>query len=922
MKRLLFVILMVPGLAFGGQMEILSPTNGAEVATLSSLHKEFLALDAAGREAWERDPEVRKRMKAAEPPKTEVRWRYIPSPGEKRPSRFALTVRRKSDGFAFDRRLVSGRTNRVALCGLEIGTDYRLRIAVFVPKKGEVDAAEIDFRTEAEAPRVLTVEGVNNVRDLGGWTVADGRRIRQGLVFRAQAFNDNASYRVKGTKEVKPKSEWTVGAVRGTPSSRRDCLLALGIRTELDFRRREDETWRMKGSPLGRSVDYVQIPSACYSEMKTAEAKASFAKAFRHLTKAENYPIVFHCIAGADRTGTFAYILGGLLGMSERDLDSDYHFTAFSGVLVPWPFIKDTDRLTMLKKVFARYAGKSLQERIRAYALDAGIKPEEIEAVRSILLDDGERQTRAGSAYRRFLRATTRERRNMMVDPLVRREMSEAGTPPAGVATNGTVRWQGLTGNMRDLGGWRGLENCRIRYGRLFRSACFGRQTPAAEAAVKALGIRTDLDLRAPGGNRLGCGTDYENRSAPAYREVFTDEGRKWFRSVFDLLLDEARYPIAFHCAKGADRTGSLAALVELLLGVDEDDVAKDWQLTAFFNPNPLFEDTRYDSFMDELGELPGATWREKAEAFARSCGITEAEIVRFREMLLEAPLVEVGLVSDTHITGEKSRSRGKGRDNLGCEDAFCWFAREGVDVVANVGDVTEGGNLEEVSIYRQIFERAFPKGLCRDGRRSVAHVSVWGNHDYFDASYMRKLDMSAERPTSIPANRERCERELNGEASAGESFVRQIHGVVFAGVSWNHEELGVETLREAARQAQGRPFFYLQHSPADSREFKAERAKHPNCIRLSGHSHIPIDDPRAMVLENNGMTVRGGSTSVLGHPENGCGVGRFGRGERHAAILRLWRDRVTIERRELVNDEPLGDEVTIQPKNREKKCE
>ena len=906
----LFAVLL-PCLAFGGQLEILSPTNGAEVATLSPLHKEFLVLDATGREAWERDPEVRKRMKAAEPPVMEVRWRYLPSPGEKRPGRFSLTVRRKSDGFAFDHRIVSGRTNRVALSGLEIGTDYRLRLAVFVPKKGEVDAAEIDFRTEADAPRVLTVKGVDNVRDLGGWTVADGRRIRQGLVFRAQAFNDNASYRVKGTKEVKPKSEWKAGVVRGTPSSRRDCLLTLGVRTELDFRRREDETWRMKDSPLGRSVDYVQIPSACYSEMKTAEAKASFARAFRHLTKAENYPIVFHCIAGADRTGTFAYILGGLLGMSERDLDADYHFTAFSGVLVPWPFIKGTDRLTMLKKVFAGYAGKSLQERIRAYALDAGIKPEEIEAVRTILLDAGGLEAKDEPVYRRFLRATTRERRNMMVNPSARREMSEARTPPAGAATNGTVRWPTLTGTMRDLGGWRGLENSRIRYGRLFRSACFGKQTPAAEAAVKALGIRTDLDLREPGGNRLGCGTDYENRSAPAYRAVFADKGRKWFRSVFDLLLDESRYPIAFHCAKGADRTGSLAALIELLVGVDEDDVAKDWQLTAFFNPNPLFEDTRYDSFISALDAFPGATWREKAEAFARSCGITDAEIVRLRGILLEKPAIEIGLVSDTHITGEKSRSRGKGRDNRGCEDAFLWFAEQGVDAIVNAGDVTEGGNLEEIGIYEGILDRAFPDRLNRDGKTPVAHFSVWGNHDCLDASYMKTMDMSDERPDSIPANPDVAKTRLDGVSFSGESFVREIHGTVFAGVNWKHEDLGPATVERAAAIAKGRPFFYVQHSPVKSAALRTALRTHRNCICLSGHNHMPIDDPRALVEKDGSVSVLCGSTSVLGHTET-HGVGRFGARERHCALVRVWSDRITFERRELFHDEPLGDEVSV----------
>ncbi len=37
-------------------------------------------------------------------------------------------------------------------------------------------------------PRVLELEGASNVRDLGGWPTADGRRVRFGRVFRSAAL--------------------------------------------------------------------------------------------------------------------------------------------------------------------------------------------------------------------------------------------------------------------------------------------------------------------------------------------------------------------------------------------------------------------------------------------------------------------------------------------------------------------------------------------------------------------------------------------------------------------------------------------------------------------------------------------------------------------------------------------------------------
>ena len=44
----------------------------------------------------------------------------------------------------------------------------------------------------AHADRILSWEGVDNARDLGGVKTLDGRRVRRGLVYRSLAFNVNA----------------------------------------------------------------------------------------------------------------------------------------------------------------------------------------------------------------------------------------------------------------------------------------------------------------------------------------------------------------------------------------------------------------------------------------------------------------------------------------------------------------------------------------------------------------------------------------------------------------------------------------------------------------------------------------------------------------------------------------------------------
>jgi protein tyrosine/serine phosphatase len=44
----------------------------------------------------------------------------------------------------------------------------------------------------------------------------------------------------------------------------------------------------------------------------------------------DNYPIFYHCRGGADRTGSYAFILGALYGMNFDDLILEYELTSLS----------------------------------------------------------------------------------------------------------------------------------------------------------------------------------------------------------------------------------------------------------------------------------------------------------------------------------------------------------------------------------------------------------------------------------------------------------------------------------------------------------------------------------------------------------------------------------------------------------------
>ena len=44
----------------------------------------------------------------------------------------------------------------------------------------------------------------------------------------------------------------------------------------------------------------------------------------------EDKPVYFHCSVGADRTGSIAFLIGALCGMSEDQLAKEFELTSFS----------------------------------------------------------------------------------------------------------------------------------------------------------------------------------------------------------------------------------------------------------------------------------------------------------------------------------------------------------------------------------------------------------------------------------------------------------------------------------------------------------------------------------------------------------------------------------------------------------------
>ncbi len=217
--------------------------------------------------------------------------------------------------------------------------------------------------------------------------------------------------------------------------------------------------------------------------------------------------------------------------------------------------------------------------------------------------------------------------------------------------------------NFRDIGGWRTADGQYVRQNRILRSAglrssarsegnmLFATKViPGAQRVTDAglttlrneFKIKTDLELRTPQETAamrttlLGPDVTWVNESFAAYDFIDSpSRGKEPFARIFRLFTDEANYPILMHCSGGRDRTGTLAFLLNGLLGVAEDDLCRDWEATIFSDSGTKFTSDRIVRLLDYLKTYPGNALQSRIEAYARNCGVTDDEIAAFRRLML-----------------------------------------------------------------------------------------------------------------------------------------------------------------------------------------------------------------------------------------------------------------------------------------------
>ena len=221
------------------------------------------------------------------------------------------------------------------------------------------------------------------------------------------------------------------------------------------------------------------------------------------------------------------------------------------------------------------------------------------------------------------------------------------------------------TQNVRDLGGWTGLNGKTVKYGKIIRGAALNDSSGAnmivtgnGRLALGELEIQAELNLGAiDNATSIAANCAYKKIGYTNYAIAITGETYRtqfkevleWIVSCLDGTLNvsglyQVQRNIYMHCQGGCDRTGTLSFQLLGLLGVSESDLAKEYELSSFSDvgfgrlrtTTKAVDTYDYVGMVEALKAYSGDTITDKFYNFAIACGISADTITSFRNLMLE----------------------------------------------------------------------------------------------------------------------------------------------------------------------------------------------------------------------------------------------------------------------------------------------
>ncbi len=542
------------------------------------------------------------------------------------------------------------------------------------------------------ALRHIAVEGAENIRDVGGLFTQRGEQVRWGLLYRS-------------------------GSLSEIEEDDFDRLAALNIKTICDFRTDTEVTQDPDQWPNLAQIRTVRLPIGNDSlDSKTVmkqinepdfdadrfmeKANREFVllhsdrfRAFMSLVlEKRNYPLLYHCSAGKDRTGIASALILSALGVERASIMQEYLLSNYYLHAVGEDKLQqaaifydiDQDKLRALMNVKANYIQAafstidSLYGGVDQYLCQQlGVCKAEVAQLKRQLLYPHHGAGRSAA--------------NRCQDTLGIELPEDCEAVPVSYLLTGAPNFRPIT---PPVGG-----SPTLKENALFRSDALHELTDQDVAYLEKLRVKTIVDFRydqeitddpdrpiASVTQRInpviGRGLEdvdqmmdeqtyanvrtwfiagefdkvdsvlqhYDIDMAQSRKEryaSFATDYTQEFGTFMKTLTEADNYPVVFHCQGGKDRTGFAAALLLKTVGFSEEDIVRDYLTTNLY----AYDQTREGMMHSPQSLLPSiGAHREQLEAameaidekygsFARylrqGLGLSEADVAAIKENVL-----------------------------------------------------------------------------------------------------------------------------------------------------------------------------------------------------------------------------------------------------------------------------------------------
>ena len=523
----------------------------------------------------------------------------------------------------------------------------------------EEQAAETTVSAEEHA---VPLEGVSNARQLGGYVTEDGRTVRENVLLRSgelagateediktlsEVYHVTTIVDFRNAEEIEETPDPEISGAKNIHIALRDESMGAALKNlmgsgeqdnpELAFIERIRSGW----NPLNENM---------YVDLIKTDAAAAGLREFLDLLleQEEGTAILWHCSGGKDRTSVAAAAILTLLGVDEETILDEFELTneltadeIDAKVETSSQYTDDENELYLVR------ATASAQRDFMALAFDYAeeqsgsmldfirercqVTDEEIERLQEKYLTDA--SAPADGDGETFVTADMAARAEAQALPL--EGVSNAWQLGGYVTEDGrTVRENALlrTGTLSDATE-EDVKTLSETYHLTtivdFRSPTETSQTPDPEVpgaeyisisledkdkqenAVASLAEMASVEMEfsdEPGRAmiemiRLGWRTPNPDMYIDMITSEATDVG---FRAFLDVLLAQDEDSVVlYHCRSGKDRTGTATMLLLTILGVDEETILSDFELTNYFLADVINAEAEQSSnYTDDEEEL------------------------------------------------------------------------------------------------------------------------------------------------------------------------------------------------------------------------------------------------------------------------------------------------------------------------------